>query len=239
MRKKVETGLPPPPPSSDGDEVSQEGVPPGYEAVSLLEALNGPNAPSQPTLPVPVTPSVPVSSESTGVPPSDDAILTDATLKRQGSSHSTTSRHSIVTTDPERAATPEVVMSASAPDPVKPTPDKVKKSKGKKKATSAIDDAHCEVVNELATKTASDSDVPTEASHNVDEDTPDSAVAVVATPHTAIVEIPEKKPSEDEDEPLCLPGKAKEGSGDANDGSGSSYSSTNSANGLLDDKTEK
>ena len=34
-----------------------------------------------------------------------------------------------------------------------------------------------------------------------------AAVAVVATPHTAIVEIPEKKPSEDEDEPLCLPGK--------------------------------
>ena len=33
--------------------VSQEGVPPGYEAVSLIEALNGPNSLQAPTLQMP------------------------------------------------------------------------------------------------------------------------------------------------------------------------------------------
>ena len=40
-------------PAGDGDDcgISQEGVPPGYEAIALLDALNGTSSPPQAIVP--------------------------------------------------------------------------------------------------------------------------------------------------------------------------------------------
>ncbi|XP_014663747.1 PREDICTED: probable E3 ubiquitin-protein ligase MGRN1 [Priapulus caudatus] len=63
LRKKVAGVAPPPPPASEAEDssgpaVHDAGVPPGYEAISLIEALNGPSQSSrqrEPSLPAPRT----------------------------------------------------------------------------------------------------------------------------------------------------------------------------------------
>ncbi|XP_074649365.1 putative E3 ubiquitin-protein ligase MGRN1 isoform X2 [Tubulanus polymorphus] len=131
--------------NSDDDDccsgISQEGVPHGYEAVSLIEALNGP-----PRLPPP--PPNPLHLPPEGLPPPGRPSLLNSpsdsppvdrkkALKRQPSVGSTSLREAVVPEEAEYAGesesspleesdeietgrgTPEVVMLGQAPDPSK------------------------------------------------------------------------------------------------------------------------
>lgn len=153
MRKK----LPSMPPQSsipnggaggEENQLSQEGVPPGYEAVSLLEALNGPHHVSSPPNNNPHTegtvPGIPLGT-SLPTSPEDSPIMEKRKKSRQSSIRS---RQSVAATlveeaeesreeDVERSGTPEVnmtaipevVIKASKPEPPSDIP--LSKSKNK------------------------------------------------------------------------------------------------------------
>jgi len=124
MRKKL-PGLPPQTtiPTGDGEEnqLSQEGVPPGYEAVSLLEALNGPSHVSAPQNNPHQEGNVPGIPMGTSLPtsPEDSPIMEKRKKSRQSSIRS---RQSVAATlveeaeeskdEVERSGTPEVNMTA-------------------------------------------------------------------------------------------------------------------------------
>ncbi|XP_013395504.1 E3 ubiquitin-protein ligase MGRN1 isoform X2 [Lingula anatina] len=137
--------------------VSQEGVPPGYEAINLLEALNGPlNGPivstEEPgsTMGATAGPPPPVF----GSPP----LATAMNEKREhskrrvseGIDHETLLEESETEAtkgDPEevhRGGTPEVVLMVDLPEPVKPPAaegrKKKRSSKEKKKVSPTIPD---------------------------------------------------------------------------------------------------
>lgn len=100
MRKKPAT-LPlsqPPssPESSDAENaVSQEGVPPGYQAISLIEALNGPRA--QPAAPASTNTPLAGFPDARGGDTPEGSPKLGKKLKRQASTASTRSRGGSVT----------------------------------------------------------------------------------------------------------------------------------------------
>ncbi|XP_074649364.1 putative E3 ubiquitin-protein ligase MGRN1 isoform X1 [Tubulanus polymorphus] len=164
--------------NSDDDDccsgISQEGVPHGYEAVSLIEALNGP-----PRLPPP--PPNPLHLPPEGLPPPGRPSLLNSpsdsppvdrkkALKRQPSVGSTSLREAVVPEEAEYAGesesspleesdeietgrgTPEVVMLGQAPDPSKSPgkqPIKFKLPKVRYSNTNGILQAEAAVIHKI------------------------------------------------------------------------------------------
>ncbi|XP_064634105.1 probable E3 ubiquitin-protein ligase MGRN1 isoform X2 [Lineus longissimus] len=140
LRKKL-PNTPQQPPSEDETPVSQEGVPTGYEAVALIEALNGATnpAPLPNPLQMPAEGLPPPTRPSLAGSPHESPVLekTRKVIKRQPSVGSRSLRDAAVPEEAEETkeggeavvkddvaegrGTPEVVMFAMAPEPIKPT----------------------------------------------------------------------------------------------------------------------
>jgi len=177
MRKKL-PGLPPqttiPNGDSEENQLSQEGVPPGYEAVSLLEALNGPSNISSPPNNNPHQDgTVPVIPLGTSLPtsPEDSPIMEKRKKSRQSSIRS---RQSVAAPlveeaeesreeETERSATPEVSMTAipevvvKANKPEPPSDIPLTRSKNKSAVIGRVPSV--EIINE----TKSDKVLPSES----------------------------------------------------------------------------
>jgi len=95
MKKKNPQASPQSPTENSEEAPCQDGVPPGYEAISLIEALNGPLDPpssSQPTLPP--DGATPVASGSLAGTPEPSPLMDKKKMKRNASGRSNKSTRS-------------------------------------------------------------------------------------------------------------------------------------------------
>ncbi|ELT89988.1 hypothetical protein CAPTEDRAFT_155141 [Capitella teleta] len=142
MKKKPTNIALPSSPSAQGDAgenpLSQDGIPPGYEAVALIEALNGSCAPPPSLAPLSMHPdgNSTLRSNASSLPtsPDESPIMKQRKIKRHPSQNSVRSHRSVGSQSESisaeagavggddlsnRAATPVVCMTGQAPDPTK------------------------------------------------------------------------------------------------------------------------
>ncbi|XP_064601984.1 E3 ubiquitin-protein ligase MGRN1-like isoform X2 [Liolophura sinensis] len=208
MRKKQALAIQQVLPESDENPISQEGVPPGYEAVSLIEALNGQVYPPLPPNPLQSLQEGMVHSHrvSEDGPKSDKrrSVKRRQSEERAPKDTCAESKEDKVTTTEDLGegldgrGTPEVVMTDQSPDPVKSTRKSPKKSSVpkvryvQKGSQSAPVSPETEIID-MKTKSAS-VEMVRETSEDIDH-----------VADSVVLQIPSVDPTEVPAQPGCDP----------------------------------